>query len=252
VGSTTTTTTPRVLALLLLLLTCHSGSHTCGCRGGGGGGGGRQRSNFWVYAAEEPLQQPHAVGGGGIGATSTGTDKKMARRSAVHRIVHELRNHGATTRTKNRKPFVFSGILMISKQQVRAAIAQCIQDTVHWEDVAFLAAIGWLTMPALSLLYAAIPAPFLMEQHPHNRNSRNGQKKKKRPYRETWFHLLADHLQQISQIALSVYAVDANRIIAGTAILNGPEGHWTTVLERIPHAYCQAAYAVWMANRGKA
>lgn len=87
----------------------------------------------------------------------------------------------------------------ISQQQV-TVIWHSIRDTVHGHDLLLLAAIGVLTAPLLRLPYELIP-------------SFSAQPAKKKRFRDTVYYQIADHVQQVTKLALAVYAVDIVKLV---------------------------------------
>jgi len=100
-----------------------------------------------------------------------------------------------------------------------------IAQAAHWEDLILLAVVGWLTVPTLYLPYEAV---------------------RDRPFSQSNLHFIADHLQQISRIALLIYCVDLLKMFSIGCGL-----HFVK-MEEFPHAFAQITYTVWVANRLKA
>jgi small-conductance mechanosensitive channel len=63
------------------------------------------------------------------------------------------------------------------------------------------------------------------------------------PFRRTALFQVADHFQQVAQIALAVYIVDILKLVCMAM------GIHACKMEAFPHAVCQIAYTVWLANR---
>ena len=108
-----------------------------------------------------------------------------------------------------------------------AELAKSLKETVHVEDLAMFVALGWLSLPAIQLPYRSLPVHM--------------QKSLKYWYKMTHFFL--DHVQQAAKIAVLVYLLDIFKIICIGM------GFDFCKMHAFPHAFCQAAYALWGSNR---
>jgi small-conductance mechanosensitive channel len=134
--------------------------------------------------------------------------------------------------------------LILSRKEA-GLLWKTLQTNVHWQDMALLAAAGWLTVPIAQMHYELLPPVFRRRR----RNSAidgfevSSSSANQSTFRRTALFQVADHLQQISQIALAVYAVDIFKLVCMAMGIHACQ------MEAFPHAVCQIAYTVWLANR---
>ena len=107
---------------------------------------------------------------------------------------------------------------------------QSLAKTVHFEDIVLIAAVGWLSVPAVQFPYQQLP--------PRVRENLE--------YLYKYVHLCLDHVQQIAKIALLVYLVDIVKMICIGM------GFEICKMDAFPHAFAQSAYILWAHNRVRA
>jgi hypothetical protein len=97
--------------------------------------------------------------------------------------------------------------IFLSQKELLALLTS-IRTTVHWEDMIFMAMVGWCTVPSL--------------QWPYQHTTLSRSLKPQTPFRQTFLYHVADHLQQIARIALLVYAVDILKMVCVRYLSNHP------------------------------
>jgi len=155
-------------------------------------------------------------------------------KSAMNKLSDEFRKYSTLAgRRQDNKPLVGS---FTSRDQL-VALGQSLLKTVHWQDLLLLTALGWGTVPLVQLPYDLTPRYWL------NPSSESSDNSTKLPYRRTVYYQVADHLQQVTKIALIVYLMDVVKLIFLGL------GWKLYKFNQLPHAFAQTAYAVWSANR---
>jgi len=137
-----------------------------------------------------------------------------------------------------------------------SALWHSLCTTIHWQDLVLLVALGWGTVPLLQLPYKAVLATASSSSKDNNDDSNKRKHRHLPPYRQSLFFQLADHLQQVSQIAVAVYLVDIVKLLFLALGWNNETNGFVVPANKyfvsLPHAFCQCAYTVWAANRGAA
>jgi small-conductance mechanosensitive channel len=110
---------------------------------------------------------------------------------------------------------------VVTPQKLRA-IGTDIYKIMDWEDLLFIALLGWATVPLVTALHK-----------PNDRGAVNP---------TASFHV-ADNLSQIAKIALLVYAVDIFKVILFNL------GFQYDHISDMPQAFAKVAYTIWVANR---
>ena len=145
------------------------------------------------------------------------------------------------------KPVLRTILFSHSKQEL-SELLRSLSMIVHWQDLLILVALGWGTAPLLQLPYdLAVKSHAVSSSKSTQDGSDKSQNEQHhRPYRRTIYYQLADHLQQVTKIAVAVYIVDVIKLLCIGL------GWDVAKFAQLPHAFCQSAYAVWVANRGAA
>ncbi|KAL7561055.1 hypothetical protein ACA910_011891 [Epithemia clementina (nom. ined.)] len=162
-----------------------------------------------------------------------------------------------TTLAGKRRFSPFLKRFLLSKQDVKTLLT-VVRSKVHVEDIVFMAAVGWLLVPILKLIYNLLVGRLIV-RHPSrepssSRSSRSVVRSAKSAFykntkasapsfKSTSMYLVSDHIQQLTKIALLVYLVDVFRILAVSLGFN----MWQ--MQNFPHAFAQLAYAIWFAQR---
>ena len=157
-------------------------------------------------------------------------------KSAMNKLAEEFQKY--STFAGRREPVIRS-LLGVSKRDTLSAIWDSLRTTVHWEDLLLLAMLGWFTVPFLRVPYELLPNTKLFPSLLSKEDKQEG----KRPFRRTLYFQLADHLQQITKIALAVYCMDIFKLVLMGAGLQFAK------MGRFPHAFAQGSYTLWTANR---
>ena len=101
------------------------------------------------------------------------------------------------------------------------AMGRDIYTLIDWQDLFFICFLGWATVPLVSIL--------------HRRDIS--------ATKATAYYPIADHLSQISKIALLIYAVDVLKIVLFNL------GFHYDKLNDMPQTFAKVAYTIWVANR---
>lgn len=113
-------------------------------------------------------------------------------------------------------------------------ISEGLSHVVHPEELFFFLALGWFTLPALSMQYDALGMA--------------GRGRRAKPFEDTAVHLVFDNLGQLSKLAFVIYMVDIVKVV-----VQGMGFQFTTVggggNDNIPHAFAKICYTGWVANR---
>ena len=192
-----------------------------------------------------PPQQPPLI-------TSRAEAAADSVKNAMNMFSEEFRKYA--TLAGRPKPVLRSILSNTHSKQEISELLQSLRTTIHWQDLLLLVVLGWGTVPLLQLPYdvaAKSPAvawwftsgkrgsePEIGDQHLKDQP--------RMPYRRTIYYHVADHLQQVAKIAVAVYLVDVIKLLCVGLGWN------VAKFAQLPHAFCQSAYAVWMANRGAA
>jgi len=124
-------------------------------------------------------------------------------------------------------------------------LAETIRATFKWEDLAILVVAGWAVVPMLRVPYEQHRERRIRDQHMDF--ERDGPPPiHPPPFDRTKWHLLATHVEQVARIGLLVYAVDVVKVLCTTTGLE------FCSMSKLPHAFAQSAYAIWLAHRIRA
>jgi small-conductance mechanosensitive channel len=104
-------------------------------------------------------------------------------------------------------------------------IGEHLIDAVHPGDFAFLALLGWASVPFCGLLFATFD------------------RKRKHPYNESYMYQLANHISQAARIALVVYAVDLVVVVLNTL------GFAYFHVGQVSQAFAKIIYVAWASQR---
>ena len=114
---------------------------------------------------------------------------------------------------------------------------------LHWQGFSFFFAMGWFLVPLMEKPYNYFQDNFLLKNKIKNESNSNPNQAPK-PYQQSKFHALVDHVAQASKIAFSVYVVDTLRIaLQAWGVTSIPQ------LALIPRAYMRVAYTFWGVDR---
>jgi len=159
-------------------------------------------------------------------------------KSAMNKLAEEFQKYSTFA---GRREHVIRSLLGVSKKDTLSDVWDSLRTTVHWEDLLLLAILGWFTVPFLRVPYEMLPNN--TKWFPSLLSKEDPQEGGKRPFRRTLYFQLADHLQQITKIALAVYCVDIFKLVLMGAGLQFAK------MGRFPHAFAQGSYTLWTANR---
>ena len=109
---------------------------------------------------------------------------------------------------------------VLTPEKIRS-IGKDVYELIDWQDLIFICVLGWATVPLLTMLYRKDPSS--LQPTPHFQ--------------------IADHLSQISKIALLVYAADVLKVILFNL------GFHYHQIDELPHTFAKVAYTIWVANR---
>lgn len=171
---------------------------------------------LWVLVAWIPVIQASPIDPAGSGTGGFAEEVKKAS-SAIKSSVQNLAGYGTLAGQQG-----FLARVLISREEAKL-LYKTVEQTVHFEDLLLIVLIGWTTVPVLK-----IPYEKLMMQ---------------RPFGDTALFVLADHLQQIAKIATLVYLTDILQLYCVGL------GFDFCKMGNVPHAFAQAAYTVWGAQR---
>jgi small-conductance mechanosensitive channel len=147
----------------------------------------------------------------------------------VDDILEGAQNVGSFLKDEIHRTFLAGNILpALDKLHINPEkfhrISNALAKVSDWRDFAFLITLAYAIDPAL--------------QFPYNLFS-----KKKKRYVDTVYHVVADHLQQVSRIALLCYLVDLMEIVVIEM------GFKWDLIPRIPNLFAKSAYTLWIARR---
>ena len=113
--------------------------------------------------------------------------------------------------------------LLITPEKFQRIVTSLSQVS-DWQDFLFLMTLAYGIVPLFRLPY-------------------NSLMKDKKDFVDTGYHVVADHLQQVSRIALMCYLVDLVKVII---VEMGFDGE---VIPHIPKVFARTAYTVWAGRR---
>lgn len=106
-------------------------------------------------------------------------------------------------------------------QNIRKTLGQ----VTDWQDFLFLLTLAYATVPMFKLPYSIIA-----------RNS-------KQPFHKTGYRLVAEHMQQVSRIALLCYLVDMLKVVVIEM------GYTWKIIPHMPNAFARSAYSLWAGRK---
>ena len=139
-------------------------------------------------------------------------------RAAASKTVDHMIQH--STLAGNFKPLIKR--LIVSKAEA-TVLWKALKATTHWEDLALIVLVGWLSVPVMKFTYE------------HSLSNK--------PFSRSKTFMFTDHLQQIARIAFLVYLVDILKIVCIGM------GFDFCSMGAFPHAFAQSAYTLWAINR---
>jgi len=139
-------------------------------------------------------------------------------RAAAEKTVEDMVRH--STFAGSFKPVIRR--LLLSKAEA-SLLWKALKATTHWEDLALIVLVGWLSVPAMKFTYE------------HSLSNK--------PFQRSKTYFVTDHLQQIARIAFVIYLVDIVKMICVGM------GFDFCKMGAFPHAFAQSAYTLWAMNR---
>lgn len=154
-------------------------------------------------------------------------------RDAVEDVVEDVfegvHHAGTFLREEVHRTFLAGNILpnlekLIITPEKFQKIFKTLGQVTDWQDFLFLITLSYATVPLFQLPY-------------------NSLMKDKKDFQDTGYHFVADHLQQISRIALLCYLVDMLKVV----IIEMGFG-WKHI-PHIPSVFARSVYTLWVARR---
>lgn len=162
---------------------------------------------------------------------------------AVDDLLEGVQQVGSFLRDEVHRTFLAGNILpTLDKLFITPEKLQRIITTVRqvgdWQDVFFLLTLAFGIVPLVRL-------PYAYSDWDYNRNLQPGitQKNKKNNFEDSTWHVVADHVQQVSRIALVCYLVDLFKVVIIEM------GFAWEMIPHIPNIFARTAYTIWIARR---